>query len=205
MTTDSKETKSKRIRFILAAALDEFVEKGFAAARLDSIAERAGVAKGTIYLYFDKKETLFEEAVRTVIGPMIARFESLAQAPRDDAETILREMIDTLYLEVISDPKKRSLLRLLISQGPRFQRLLRFYHDEVISRSMGALKRVLAYGVERGEFARSAALDHPQVIFGPALMAAIWTILFEEIDPLDMDAFSAAHLELVLRGLKVSA
>jgi len=205
MTTDSKETKSKRIRFILAAALDEFVEKGFAAARLDSIAERAGVAKGTIYLYFDKKETLFEEAVRTVIGPMIARFESLAQAPRDDAETILREMIETLYLEVISDPKKRSLLRLLISQGPRFQRLLRFYHDEVISRSMGALKRVLAYGVERGEFARSAALDHPQVIFGPALMAAIWTILFEEIDPLDMDAFSAAHLELVLRGLKVSA
>jgi len=205
MTTDSKETKSKRIRFILAAALDEFVEKGFAAARLDSIAERAGVAKGTIYLYFDKKETLFEAAVRTVIGPMIARFESLAQAPRDDAETILREMIETLYLEVISDPKKRSLLRLLISQGPRFQRLLRFYHDEVISRSMGALKRVLAYGVERGEFARSAALDHPQVIFGPALMAAIWTILFEEIDPLDMDAFSAAHLELVLRGLKVSA
>jgi len=205
MTTDSKETKSKRIRFILAAALDEFVEKGFAAARLDSIAERAGVAKGTIYLYFDKKETLFEEAVRTVIGPMIARFESLAQAPRDDAETILREMIETLYLEVISDPKKRSLLRLLISQGPRFQRLLRFYHDEVISRSMGALKRVLAYGVERGEFSRSAALDHPQVIFGPALMAAIWTILFEEIDPLDMDAFSAAHLELVLRGLKVSA
>lgn len=204
MATDSKETKSKRIRFILAAALDEFVEKGFAAARLDSIAERAGVAKGTIYLYFDKKETLFEEAVRTVIGPMIARFESLAQAPRDNAETILREMIETLYREVVSDPKKRSLLRLLISQGPRFQQLLRFYHDEVISRSMGALKRVLAYGVERGEFARSAALDHPQVIFGPALTAAIWTILFEDIDPIDLDAFCEAHLDFVICGLKAA-
>jgi AcrR family transcriptional regulator len=202
MATDSKETKSKRIRFILAAALDEFVEKGFAAARLDSIAERAGVAKGTIYLYFDTKETLFEEAVRVVIGPMVARFEALAAAPQDDAEAILRQMIRTLYREVISDPKKRSLLRLIISQGPRFPRLLRFYHDELIARSMAAMRRVLAHGVERGEFVRSAATDHPQIVFGPALTAAIWTILFAQIDPLDLDAYCEAHLDFVLRGLK---
>jgi AcrR family transcriptional regulator len=202
MATDSKETKSRRIRSILAAALDEFVDKGFAAARLDAIAERAGVAKGTIYLYFDTKETLFEEAVRAVIGPIIARFESLAAAPEDTAEATLRQMIRTLYGEIVTDPQKRSLLRLIISQGPRFQRLLRFYHDELIVRSMGALKRVLAYGVERGEFARSPAVAHPQIVFGPALTAAIWTILFEEIDPIDLDAYCEAHLDFVLRGLR---
>lgn len=202
MATQGRDTKSKRIPLILSAALDEFVEKGFAAARLDSIAERAGVAKGTIYLYFDKKETLFEEAVRAVIGPMIARLEALAAAPQADAEAILRQMIGTFYREVISDPKKRSLLRLIISEGPRFPQLLRFYHNEVVSRGMGALKRVLAYGAERGEFAPSAALDYPQIIFGPALTAAIWTILFEEIDPIDLDAFCAAHLDFVMRGLR---
>jgi len=202
MSTDGRETKSQRFRFILDAALDEFVEKGFAAARLDAIAERAGVAKGTIYIYFDKKETLFEEAVRAVIGPMIARFESLAAAPQDGAEAILRQMLRTLYGEVIADPKKRSLLRLIISQGPRFKQLVRFYHDEVAARSMAALKRVLAHGVAQDEFARSPAIDHPQIIFGPALTAAIWTILFDKIDPLDMEAFCEAHIDFVLRGLK---
>ncbi len=204
MATDSNKTKNRRIRFILAAALEEFVDKGFAAARLDAIAERAGVAKGTIYLYFDTKETLFEEAVRVMIGPMIARFESLAAAPQENAESVLRQMVRTLYREVVTDPKKRSLLRLIISQGPRFPRLLRFYHDELIARSIAALKHVLAYGVERGEFARSPAIDHPQIVFGPALTAAIWTILFEEIDPLDLDAYCEAHLDFALRGLRQS-
>ncbi|MFP3920582.1 MAG: TetR/AcrR family transcriptional regulator [Dichotomicrobium sp.] len=201
MATDSKETKNKRIRLILTAALDEFVENGFADARLDSIAERAGVAKGTIYLYFDRKETLFEEAVRAVIGPMITHFETLAAAPQGDAEAILRQMLQTFYREIISDPKKRNLLRLIISQGPRFPQLLRFYHDEVVSRGMGALKRVLIYGVERGEFAPSPVSDHPQIIIGPALTAAIWTILFEEIEPIDLEAFCHVHLDFVLCSL----
>lgn len=202
MSADGKETKNKRIRFILSAALDEFVEKGFAAARLESIAQRAGVAKGTIYLYFETKESLFEEAVRAIIGPMVARFESLAAAPQDGAKATLRQMVRILYQEVISDPKKRSLLRLIISQGPRFRELLRFYHDEVISRSTGALKRVLAYGVEHGEFAESPATEYPQIVLGPALTAAIWTILFEEIEPIDLDAFCVAHLDFVMRALR---
>ena len=202
MSADDKETKSKRIRFILSAALDEFVEKGFAAARLDAIAQRAGVAKGTIYLYFDTKEALFEEAARAIIGPMVARFESLAAAPQDGAEAALRQMVRTLYNDVISDPRKRSLLRLIISQGPRFRDLLRFYHDEVISPSMGALKRVLAYGVAHGEFAESPATEHPQLVLGPALTAAIWTILFHEIEPIDLDAFCEAHLDFVMRALR---
>jgi len=67
---------------------------------------------------------------------------------------------------------------------------------------MAALKRVLAHGVAQDEFARSPAIDHPQIIFGPALTAAIWTILFDKIDPLDMEAFCEAHIDFVLRGLK---
>ena len=128
-----KDQKNERVRAIIAAALEEFFQQGFAAARLDAIAERAGIGKGTIYLYFDSKETLFEEAVRSVILPVIERIESVALAPQGSAEALLRAMITTFYREVVATERRR-LLRLLIAEGPRFPRLVSFYHAEVITR-----------------------------------------------------------------------
>ena len=195
-----KEQKNERVREILAAALEEFFQQGFAATRLDAIAERAGIGKGTIYLYFDSKETLFEEAVRSVIHPVIDRIESVALAPQGSAEAILRAMITTFYREVVATERRR-LLRLLIAEGSRFPRLVSFYHAEVLSRGMTAIRHVMRYGVERGEFAASAAIDFPQAIMGPALVGVIWKLLFDEIQPIDLEGLCEAHLEIVLRGL----
>ena len=194
------EPKSEKFQDILTAALAEFYEHGFAAARLDSIAERAGVAKGTIYLYFSSKEVLFEEAVRHVISPIIERMEVVSMRPSGSASALLEQMLTTFYREVIGTDRRR-LIRLLISDGPRFPSIVAFYHAEVVSRGMAVLRNILRYGVERKEFRETAAIQFPQAIFGPALAGAIWRILFDEIDPIDADGLCRVHLDIVLRGL----
>lgn len=195
-----KDQKNERIRAIIAAALEEFFQQGFAAARLDAIAERAGIGKGTVYLYFDSKETLFEEAVRGVVLPVIDSIESVALAPQGSAEALLRAMITTFYREVVATERRR-LLRLLIAEGSRFPRLVSFYHAEVLTRAIAAMRNVLRYGIERGEFTPSLAIEYPQTIMGPAIVGAIWKLLFEDIDPIDLEQLREAHLDIVLRGL----
>lgn len=195
-----KDQKNERMKDIVSAALEEFFEKGFAAARLDTIAERAGISKGTIYLYFTSKEMLFEEAVRSIILPVIERVESQAFEPQGSAESMLRGMIATFYHDIVATDRRR-LIRLFIAEGPRFPELLAFYHKEVVTRGMAAIRHVLAYGVKRGEFRSTVPIDYPQVIFGPALLGAVWTMLFEGLDPLDLDRLCEAHLEVVLNGL----
>ncbi len=195
-----KDAKNERMREILSAALEEFFQEGFAATRLDAIAERAGVAKGTIYLYFDSKETLFEEAVRSAILPVLQRIETFSVDPQGSAEAALRAMISIFYRDVIGTDRRR-ILRLFIAEGPRFPRLLAFYHAEVLSRGMAAMRNVLQYGVERGEFRASAAINYPHVIFGPALIGALWKMMFDNLEPLDIDGLRDAHLDSILHGL----
>jgi AcrR family transcriptional regulator len=200
----SKDSKSDRVQAILAAALEEFIAQGFASARLDTIAERAGVAKGTLYLYFDSKETLFEAAVRGVISPVIERLEGAVFAPQGSAAALLETMIGIFYHEVVGTDR-RKVIRVLIGEGPRFPRLLGFYHGEVVSRGMAALRRLIDYGVTRGEFRPSAASEFPQLIIGPAMVAAIWTMLFSEFEPLDLEKYSKAHIDHVLNALRLPA
>jgi AcrR family transcriptional regulator len=196
-----KDAKAERVQLVLAAALDEFADLGFASARLDSIAERAGVAKGTVYLYFENKEALFEEAVRSVIVPTIEHIETMVAKPEGSAEALLRAMIGTFYREVIGTDKKR-VIRLLIGEGSRFPALLAFYHREVMSRGLAVLGTVMDYGVERGEFERNAAVRYPQIILAPGLVAALWKMLFDDFDSIDLDEYCDAHLDLVINGLK---
>jgi AcrR family transcriptional regulator len=195
-----KDPKAGKVNDILAAALEEFFQQGFAAARLDGIAERAGIGKGTIYLYFDSKEALFEAAVRSIIGPVFERAERFAADPSMAAADMLRGMITTFYREVIATERRR-ILRLLIAEGPRFPRLLEFYHREVIQRGMAAVRHVLAHGVARGEFRASLPVDYPQVIIGPAIIGAIWMLLFADLQPLDLDGLCKAHIDIILNGL----
>jgi len=187
---------------ILAAALEEFLQQGFAAARLDAIAERAGIGKGTIYLYFDSKEALFEAAVRSVILPILEKAERSAAVPQASAADILRTLLSTVYRELVGTERRR-ILRLFIGEGPRFPHLLQFYHREVIQRGMGAIRKVWAYGVARGEFRASTSMDYPQVVIGPALVGAIWKLLFDDFEPLDLEGLCEAHIDVMLNGLLV--
>jgi AcrR family transcriptional regulator len=185
---------------ILAAALEEFFQQGFAAARLDAIAERAGIGKGTIYLYFDGKEALFEEAVRSVVRPIFEQAERATADPQGSAADMLRGMITVFYQRIV-DTDRRRILRLLIAEGPRFPRLVEFYHREVIQRGMAGVRGILSYGIARGEFRADLPVDYPQVVVGPALVGAIWKMLFDEHEPLELDGLCKAHIDVLLNGL----
>src|SRR4051794_37881846 len=145
------EKAAARREAIIAAALDEFSARGFAAARLDDVAQRAGVAKGTIYLHFADKEALFQEIVRTMVVPLVATVE-VAPPPGVPIRKIVEALIETFIREVYGT-KRRDIVRLMMTEGPRFPALADFYYHAVVERAIAAMRRLLAHAAERGELA----------------------------------------------------
>jgi AcrR family transcriptional regulator len=180
---------------ILAAALDEFSARGFAAARLDDVARRAGVAKGTIYLYFRDKEALFQELVRSVISPLIARFETTVEI--DLPARVIAERVVDLFVREVYGTRRKDVIRLVIAEGPRFPKLAEFYYREVIARVIAAVRALLRRAVERNEIAADALVRFPQLLVAPGLMAIIWSSLFDRFEPLDVEALMRTHLDLL--------
>jgi AcrR family transcriptional regulator len=180
---------------ILAAALDEFSARGFANARLDDVARRAGVAKGTIYLYFRDKEALFQELVRSVISPLIARFETTVEI--DLPARVIAERVVELFVREVYGTRRKDVIRLIITEGPRFPKLAEFYYREVISRVIAAVRALLRPAVERGEVAADALMRFPQLLVAPGLVAIIWSGLFDRFEPLDVAALMRTHLDLL--------
>ncbi|HEY7661903.1 MAG TPA: TetR/AcrR family transcriptional regulator [Xanthobacteraceae bacterium] len=180
---------------ILAAALEEFAARGFAQARLDDVARRAGVAKGTIYLYFRDKQSLFQELVRTMLSPLVG---ALAAAPLADLPIrAVAEMIADVFVDEIYATPRKDVIRLIVSEGPRFPKLAEFYYREVIARVLPVVRARLMLAVERGEIAHDALARFPQLLVAPALMAVLWSSLFGRFAPLDVRALMRAHLDLL--------
>ncbi len=179
---------------ILAAALDEFAERGFAAARLDDVAKRAGVAKGTIYLYFRDKEALFQELVRTMVTPLIGTIEALGAA--DLPMRALCDNIVDLFVREVYETRRKDVIRLIITEGRRFPKLAEFYYREVLSRIIGAVRAMLRRAAARGE-APEGLIDFPQLIVAPGLVAILWSGLFDRFEPLDVRAMMKTNVELL--------
>jgi AcrR family transcriptional regulator len=180
---------------ILAAALDEFSARGFAAARLDDVARRAGVAKGTIYLYFRDKEALFQDLVRSIISPLIARFETAVEI--DLPARVIAERVVDLFVREVYGTRRKDVIRLIITEGPRFPKLAEFYYREVIARVIAAVRALLRRAVDRNEIAADALSRFPQLLVAPGLMAIIWSGLFDRFEPLDIEALMRTHLDLL--------
>jgi AcrR family transcriptional regulator len=200
-----RRRKEQRPGEIIEAAIREFSRRGFAATRLDDVAERAGVTKGTIYFYFKDKEDLFKAAARSSLAPALNEIEALGAQLEASAEESLRVHLSAVYPKLVKNPRAAQILRLIIAEGPQFPELVEFYYTEIISRGIAVLRQVLERGVARHEFRRSAAVDFPQTVFAPALAAFIWNLLLDKSHPLDFDAYARAHLDLVLNGLKVKS
>jgi AcrR family transcriptional regulator len=149
---------------ILAAALDEFAASGFEAARLDDVAKRAGVAKGTIYLYFRDKESLFQELVRTMLTPLVGTIEALGAAEVPIA--VLKEQIVELFVREVYETRRKDVIRLMITEGRRFPKLAEFYYREVLSRIIAAVRALLRRAAARGEVPEALA-EFPQIIAAP--------------------------------------
>jgi AcrR family transcriptional regulator len=188
------EKSAARREAILAAALDEFSAQGFAAARLDDVARRAGVAKGTIYLHFRDKEALFQELIRSVLGPFVGTLEHVLHADIP-VRVIAGQMIE-LFVREVYGTRRKDVIRLIISEGTRFPQLAEFYYREVLSRILVAIRALLQRAVERGEAPKSV-LRFPQLLGAPAVVAILWSGLFDRFEPLDVRAFMHAHLDLL--------
>jgi AcrR family transcriptional regulator len=189
-----QERATERREAILAAALDEFSERGFAAARLDDVAKRADVAKGTIYLHFRDKEHLFQEIVRAMLAPLVGSLEALGRS--DMPMRALGEQIVELFIREIYETRRRDVIRLVITEGRRFPHLAEFYYREVLSRIFAALRELLGRAAARGE-APPGLVEFPQLVGGPALLAVVWSGLFERFAPLDVRAMLHTHLDIL--------
>ncbi len=180
---------------ILAAALEEFSARGYAAARLEDVAQRAGVGKGTIYLHFRDKEALFQELVTTMLVPFIANIE--APPPVGLPIRLVLERLLDLFVREIYGTERRQLIRLVMTEGPRFPQLAEFHYRHVVARAIAGMRALLDAAHRRGELRNDALVRFPQLVIAPGLMAVVWSGLFDRFAPLDVAALMRAHLDLI--------
>jgi AcrR family transcriptional regulator len=170
---------TERRAAIVAAGLEEFTAKGFAATRLDDVAKRAGVAKGTIYLHFQDKDALFQELVRTALGPLIVRISNPPiGAGGGSARAAMEALAETFAREVIGT-RRADIIRMIISEGARFPQLAEFYYREVIAHGIAGMRKLIEYGIARGEIRNPGVADFPQLLVSPMIVSVIWQGLLE--------------------------
>jgi AcrR family transcriptional regulator len=189
------ERAAERRAAIVEAALDEFIARGFTATRLDDVAKRAGVAKGTIYLHFKDKESMFEELIRTALVPLIGRLHapppiggSIRDAVEGFAQTFIQEVATT---------RRGDIVRLIVAEGPRFPGIADFYYREVVSRGLAGMRALIELAVARGEIRQEDLARFPQLLVAPAIVAVIWQSLFSKHAPLDAIEMFRVHLDLI--------
>ena len=189
------ERAAERRQAIIEAAMEEFISRGFAATRLDDIARRAGVAKGTIYLHFKDKESMFEELIRTAIVPLVGRM----QGPLPTGGTV-RDLIEAFALNFIHEvvtTRRGDIVRLIVAEGPRFPAIADFYYREVVSKGLAGMRAMVELGIARGEIKNANLAKFPQIMVAPALIAVIWQSLFARHAPLDAIEMFRTHLDLI--------
>src|SRR3954462_6071913 len=190
------ERAAERREAIVAAAMEEFIARGFAATRLDDIAKRAGVAKGTIYLHFKDKESMFEELIRTAIVPMITRLWGTPPQPGASVRDLVEGFAKT-FIEEVATTRRGDLVRLIVAEGPRFPEVADFYYREVVSRGLAGMRALIELGIARGEIKQKNLARFPQIMVAPALIAVIWQSLFSRHAPLDALEMFRVHLDLI--------
>lgn len=190
------ERAAERRAAIIEAAMDEFIARGFAATRLDDVANRAGVAKGTIYLHFTDKEALFEELIRTAIVPLVNR---LAAEPPPAGGSV-RDMIEGFartFIHEVTTTRRGDIVRLIVAEGPRFPDIADFYYREVVSKGLAGMRAAIELGIARGEIQHKNLALFPQILIAPAMVAVIWQSLFARHAPLDAIEMFRVHLDLI--------
>lgn len=194
--------KDERPGEILNAALDVFAARGFAAAKLDEVAARAGVSKGTLYLYFESKEELFRSMVRSLLLPNVAMAEQRIAEHKGSAAELMRGLVMT-FGRIITESKLGAIPKLIVAEATNFPDLAKFYYEEVIKRGMRAMSGLLQRGVEAGEFRPIPIEQFLPLLMGPLLLLIVWKHGFERagVPPLPVEAVIAQHADCLLRAL----
>ena len=194
--------KDARPSELASAALELFVERGFAATRLDDVAKRAGVSKGTLYLYFDSKDELFKAIVREGIVSRFVEFEERMRAYEGSSADLMHLLVKTWWQKV-GATKLAGISKLMISEAGNFPELAKFYHDEVIVRGIAIFKAAIKRGIDSGEF-RPVDLEYtPHICAAPVLMLMLWRNSFDlcGVQKMDPDTYLDIHTDMLVRGL----
>lgn len=198
-----RRRKDARPQEIVAAAMEVFAERGFAAARLEEVAARAGVSKGTLYLYFPSKEELFKAVIRAAILPNLQQAEALVASAGGPCFPVLERLL-RMVARLIATTRMAVIPRLVIAEAGNFPELAAFYHREVIRRGFGVLGGLLRRGMESGEFRPMELEPSVRLIVAPLLMSAVWRTSFDGVDgepPMDVAALVEVHIDNLRRVL----
>jgi AcrR family transcriptional regulator len=194
--------KDARPQELLEAAIDLFVERGYAATRLEDVARRAGVSKGTLYLYYENKEELFKAVVRSNIVPVIGDAEASVAGFDGHSADLLRHLIQSWWQRV-GATKASGIVKLVMAEADNFPELACFYQEEVINRGRRAMALMLERAIARGEFRPIDVNQLTQVLMAPMLMLITWK---HSVGPcprseLEPQAFLDTFLDMTLHGL----
>ena len=192
--------KEDRPQEITAAAFAAFAEKGFTATKVEDVARRAGVSKGLLYLYFKTKEELFKAVVRSVVIPRVDELTRALDSSELGAGDFMRGPL-VAFLQRLPGSAASVVIRLMISEAPKHPDLVEFYWDNVASRGLAALTRLLERGVANGEFRDSAVNELPQLFLAPVMTSIVWGIVFADRS-LDTDKLIATQVDMILAYIK---
>lgn len=197
-----KRRKEARPQEILDSALAVFAAKGFAATRMDDIARRAGVTKGTIYLYFESKEAVFQSLVQQSIGSAISGVIDNVNRFEGSSAELLRFVL-TAIGQFMQTSDRVVLPKILIAEAGNFPEMLRFYRKEIIDKGIALMTGVISRGISRGEFRAIPPQHAARLCIAPLLLAAFWRTTFAQFDsePYDYQGLIDTHIETLLRGL----
>jgi AcrR family transcriptional regulator len=197
-----RRRKEARPAEIVAAALHVFVERGYTRTKLEDVARRAGVTKGTVYLYFQSKEALFKAVVRETLVQSIAHGEVLAESHTGSARDLCRTLVREWWRQ-IGETKASGIPKLMMAEAVNFPDLARFYYDEVVTRGHRLLSGAIERGIASGEF---RPVDVPlavRLLMAPLLHAMQWRYSFALCvrEPFDVARYLDVHLDLFINGI----
>jgi AcrR family transcriptional regulator len=197
-----RRRKEARPEEILSAALEVFTDRGFAATKLEDVAKRAGVTKGTIYLYFDSKEALFKALIRETIVPVIAQGEALAQSFTGSARELLEQLVRE-YWRLVGETTLVGIPKLMIAEAGNFPVLARFYYEEVVTRGHRLMAGVIQRGIKAGEFRPVNVMVAAKLAMSPLMHAVVARKAFSACMPegFDVASYLNTHIDLYLHGI----
>ena len=194
--------KDARPEELVAAALEVFVERGYDGTTLADVARRAGVTKGTIYLYFENKEALFKAVVRQTIVPVIAQGEALARSFTGSARDLLEQLVRE-YWRLVGETALAGIPKLMMAEAATFPELTRFYYDEVVARGHRLMAGVIERGITNGEFRPVDVMLAAKLAMSPLMHATVVRRAFASCMPegFNIQAYLDTHIDLYLHGI----
>jgi AcrR family transcriptional regulator len=198
--------KEERTPEILSAALSCFAEKGFAATRMEDVAAKAGITKGTVYLYFESKEALFKALARSEIGARLAEVTQRMAGFQGSSADMLRMVLSTMGT-VARTSDAIILPKVMLAEAGQFPELAEFWRREIVDRGLALFETILRRGMARGEFRALPPQHVARLCVAPVLIVALWRTIFSRFDtePYDYQALIDIHIDTLLRGLKADA